>query len=201
MVVLDRRGIGAACAMLGGTAWTLHDALLALRPEGCVADGRATSPVAPRPSEDLAWLVVVAVVLMAVAAGLLADVRRRPGHVLVRIGTGALWTGAALLVLGLVVNAVLPGDSPLWWLHDSDSLGRVVPVVGSLLIGIGVLRTGWMAPWGGITLVIAALVSVPFNAQDDRVLLDVPLGLAWLFLGLLGAARREAPGPTRVAAA
>jgi hypothetical protein len=42
-------------------------------------------------------------------------------------------------------------------------------------------------------LIVAALVSLPFNAQDDRVLLSVPLGLAWLALGISWAIRNKVP--------
>ena len=101
---------------------------------------------------------------------------------------------------GLVVNAVLPGDSPLWWLHDSDSLGRMFPVVGSLMIGIGVLRNGGGVRWAGGLLVVSAVASLPVNVQDDRVLLDLPLGLAWCLLGLLwrsGAGNEDVHHPAQ----
>jgi hypothetical protein len=110
-----------------------------------------------------------------------------------RAGTALLWIGAVLLAAGIIVNAALPGDSPLWWLHDSDSLGRLVPVVGALLTGVGGLRTGGPLRWSGSALIIAALVSLPFNAQDDRVLLSVPLGVAWLALGISWAMRTKVP--------
>ncbi|MCZ2860808.1 hypothetical protein [Blastococcus sp. VKM Ac-2987] len=91
------------------------------------------------------------------------------------------------------MNAALPGDSPLWWLHDTDSLGRLVPVAGALLTGVGGLRAGGSWRWSGSALIVAALVSLPFNAQDDRVLLSVPLGVAWLAWGIWWAMRDEVP--------
>ena len=47
--------------------------------------------------------------------------------------------------------------------------------------------------WSGSALLVAALVSLPFNAPDDRVLLSVPLGLAWLALGISWAMRNKVP--------
>ena len=140
-----------------------------------------------RPSEDLAWLLLPAVVALAVAAG-----RLTLGARLVGAGAVLLWIGAALLAAGIVVNAVLPGDSPLWWLHDTDTLGRLVPVVGFLLAGVGVVGSRFPAGWAGGAVVVAALVAVPFNAQDERALVSVPLGLAWVALGLAWASEERA---------
>lgn len=192
------RDPGALAAVLGGLLWVLHAVLLVSRPEGCVAQGCALSAVPPRPSEDLAWLLLLAVVLLALAAGRPARAEGRAGRGLLLAGSGLMWTGAVLLVVGLGVNAVAAGDSPLWWLHDSDSLGRLLPVAGSMLTGIGMLRMRGPATWAGVALVVAALVAVPFNAQDERVLLDVPLGLAWLSWGWSSATRAGASGPEPV---
>jgi hypothetical protein len=91
------------------------------------------------------------------------------------------------------VNAAPPRDSPLWWLHDTDSLGRLVPFAGARLKGVGGLRAGGPLRWSGSALIVAALVSLPFNAQDDRVLLSVPLGVAWLAFGVSLAMRTKLP--------
>jgi len=112
-----------------------------------------------------------------------------------RVGTGLVLSGAAALSLGLVINAALPGDSPLWWLHDSDSLGRFLPVLGSFAAGTAALRGHWLGRWQGVVLVVTALVSSGFNAQTDRILFTVPLGVAWTAVGVralrLGAAERR----------
>ncbi len=105
-------------------------------------------------------------------------------------------TGAAMLAGGVVANAALAGDSPLWWLHDTDTLGRLVPVAGAFVAGLGVVRSRQPARWVGAVLVVGAVVALPFNAQDDRVLLSIPLGLAWVVTGVWWAVRRtrrEAP--------
>lgn len=87
-----------------------------------------------------------------------------------------------LLALGLVVNASLH-DSPLWWLHDSDTLGRFLPVLGGLLAGMGVLRGRVLPRWAGLALLAGAALSFGFNVQNARVLLVLPLGLAWVGFG------------------
>ncbi|MFD2090728.1 hypothetical protein [Blastococcus deserti] len=173
----------ATAALLGGAVWTVHALVLAGRPTGCVRDACFVAGASSRPSEDLAPVFLLAVVLLAVAATTLGRGDRQRGRGLTRTGALLLWAGAALLVLGLVVNAAIDGDSPLWWLHDTDSLGRLAPVTGSFLVGMGLLWRRSDPSWLGPALAVAALVSVPFNAQDDRVLLNVPLGLVWAVAG------------------
>ena len=192
-------GVGPWLAMVGGGLWAAHAAVLDRRPPGCVgADCWATGR-SHRPSEDLAWLLLLAVVALAVAVGRLAAERRERGRRLLRCGSVLLWTGAALLAGGLVVNAVLPGDSPLWWLHDTDSLGRLVPVAGAFVVGWGIVRSHRPAPWLGALIMAASVVAVPVNAQDHRVLLSVPLGAAWVVTGACWAARRRERDETRLA--
>lgn len=87
------------------------------------------------------------------------------------------------LAVGIVVNGVLVGDSPLWWLHETDSLGRFLPVLGGLAAGIAVLRRSMLPKWIGAVLIVTALLSLGFNAQNHRVLLTLPFGLAWVAAG------------------
>lgn len=191
--MLWRWWAGPALAVFGGATWTFHALWLSARPEGCVQAGCRFPGASNRPSEDLAWLLLLSVVALAVAVNRLAGCPSASGRGALRAGTALLWIGAVLLAAGIVVNAALQGDSPLWWLHDTDSLGRLVPVAGALLTGLGGLRTGGPWRWSGSALIIAALVSLPFNAQDDRVLLSVPLGVAWLAVGISWAMQTKVP--------
>ena len=186
-----RWSAGPALAVFGGATWTLHALWLSARPEGCVGADCRFPGASNRPSEDLAWLLLLSVVALAVAVSRLAGGPSASARGAFRAGTALLWVGAVLLAAGIAVNATLPGDSPLWWLHDTDSLGRLVPVAGALLTGVGGLRAAGPWRWSGSALIVSALVSLPFNAQDDRVLLSVPLGVAWLALGISWAARKN----------
>ena len=188
-----RWSAGPALAVFGGGIWTLHALWLSARPEGCVRADCWLPGASNRPSEDLAWVFLLSVTALAVAVSRLAGGPPASGRGLFRAGAALLWLGAVLLAAGIAVNAALPGDSPLWWLHDTDSLGRLVPVAGALLTGVGGRRAGGPLRWSGSALIAAALVSLPFNAQDDRVLLSVPLGLAWLALGISWAMRNKVP--------
>jgi hypothetical protein len=188
-----RRSAGPALAVFGGAIWTLHALSLSARPEGCVGADCRLPGASNRPSEDLAWLFLLAVVALALAVSRLASGPSASGRRSFRAGTSLLWVGAVLLAAGIAVNAVLTGDSPLWWLHDSDSLGRLVPVAGAVLAGVGGLRAGGPLRWSGSALIVAALVSLLFNVQDERVLLSVPLGVAWLAFGISWAIRGRHP--------
>lgn len=188
---------GPGLAVLGGATWATHAVVLGSRPEGCVAEGCWAPGASNRPSEDLAWLLLSAVVVLTVAVGRLVEEVPRRGRRLITAGKVLMLIGASLLAGGVVANAVLAGNSPLWWLHDTDSLGRLVPVAGAFVAGLGVLRSRQPARWVGAVLVVGSVVALPVNAQDDRVLLSIPLGLAWVVTGGWWAVRRtlrrEAP--------
>ena len=134
-------------------------------------------------------MLLLAVAALAVAVGRLNAERWDRGQRLLRASGVLLWAGAGLLAGGMLVNAALPGDSPLWWLHDTDTLGRLVPVAGAFLGGWGIVQSRRPSPWVGALVVVASVVALPFNAQDDRALLSVPLGLAWVVTGAWWVAR------------
>lgn len=178
----DRRSMVAAFFVAGGVLWVVHALSLATRPRGCVAEGCDVGPAA-RQTEDISWLLLIFVVLVAVATTVLGRRGSYSGLRWVRAGAGLCIAGVVALAIGIVINVALVGDSPLWWLHDSDSLGQFLPVGGALVAGVGVWRGRLLRPWAGLLLILGALVSLGFNAQNERVLLVVPLGLAWAALG------------------
>ncbi len=174
--------VGGVAGVVGGSVWILHAVLLAARPAGCVGAAECGVAGGHRASEDLAWLFLIAVALLGtcmagafLSAGSAAAGRRSPRAAMVLMATGGL-----LVLGGVVVNSVMAGDSPLWWLHDTDTLGRIIPVVASVVAGLAAVRRLWFNRWAGVLLMGAAVASLPFNVQDDRVLLNVPLGGAWV---------------------
>lgn len=176
---------------VGGAAWAVHAVLLALRPAGCIAD-QCNSSGPHRPTEDLLWLFAIAVACIAVGMVIVSDRPSSRGFVFRRAATILTFAGVAAVVLGLVMNAVTREDSPLWWLHDSDSLGRALPVLGSIAAGVAALLGRWLHPLLGILLIMASLACLGFNAQTDRILFAVPLGVAW---GIAGVATLSARRP------
>lgn len=190
-----RERLSAAWWAGGGTLWVVHVGVLAARPEGCIAARcRAGIGSPPRPTEDLLWLFLLSVCALTIGM-LSAPAREGHGRTARRVAIGLALAGVAVLTLGLVMNAALSGDSPLWWLHDSDSMGRFLPVLASLVAGVAALRGQWLGRWQGALLMLGALASFGFNAQTDRILFSLPLGIAWAVAGatnlLVGARRRR----------
>ncbi len=173
----------------------VHTLLLAVRPLGCVGEACFDGVRRHRESEDIAWVLLVSVLLLAlsVATASRQEGRRRP----LRLASLVLLiVGAALLTFGLIVNRGSSDGAVLWWLHDSDTLGRIVPVLGTLVAGIGMLgeRAG---RWLPALFIVAALASLVVNVQDERVLLGLPVGAVWAAFGLhvLLAAGRSSAAP------
>jgi hypothetical protein len=178
-----RDGLSAGCWALGGTIWVVHVAVLNARPEGCIAAACNAAGATIRPTEDLLWLFLLAVSALAIGM-VYAPSKGRAGRTGRRVATGLMFAGAAALTLGLAVNSTITGDSALWWLHDSDSMGRFLPVLGSAIAGVVAWRGQWLERWHGVLLGVTALASLGFNAQTDRILFTLPLGAAWALLGL-----------------
>jgi hypothetical protein len=175
-------GISAISAVLGGSLWAVHAILLAMRPLGCVGQACFEGFRGHRDSEDIAWVLLVSVLLLALSVG---AAPRRDGRIRpVLVAPFVLLTlGAALLTLGIIVNRGSSDGSALWWLHDSDTLGRIVPVLGTLIAGIAMLRDG-TPRWLAALFLVAAAASFGVNVQDERALLGVPVGVAWAAFGV-----------------
>lgn len=156
--------------------------LLSVRPVGCVGEACFEVGRGHRESEDLAWLLLSSVLLLALGTGLAGRQRggaRTPWRMTAFV---LLLVGAVLLVVGLFMNASSPAGSPLWWLHDSDTLGRILPVAGTMAAGVS-MATIPGARWLAFLLIGSALLGLGFNAQDERTLLSIPVGLAWVAYG------------------
>ncbi len=61
--------------------------------------------------------------------------------------------------------------------------GIVAVIAGLVGVGFAVLRAGLVPRPVGALLVAGAAVMLGFNEQDERVLLALPLGVAWMALG------------------
>lgn len=169
---LRLRALGGLAGVAGAGTLALHAVLLAVRPPGCVGAGCAGG-VPHRPSEDLAWMLLAALVLLTFALA----VNGRPLRGWWLGAVAALATAVALLAVGMVINGGSSTGSALWWLHDTDTLPRLLVVLGTASAGAAVLRVG-EPRWLGASIVAAAVLALPFNIQDWRVLLDLPLAAA-----------------------
>lgn len=166
------RSAGGWAGVAGSGALALHALLIAARPVGCVAEA-CDGSVPHRPSEDLAWLFLLAMALLTVALAL----GREPLRGWRAAALAAFAAATALLAVGMVVNGGSSAGSALWWLHDTDTLPRFLAVLGTGSVGVAALRSD-EPRWVGGALLAAALLALPFNIQDWRVLLNLPLAAA-----------------------
>jgi hypothetical protein len=181
--------VPAVAGISGAVIMAVHAVLIAVRPEGCV--GQACSGgAAHRGSEDISWLFLIAVALLAFAV---AGSRTLPRWGRIATAT-TLAVGAILLGIGLAINRGSSYGNPLWWLVDSDTLGRFVPLIATGIAGVAVLRSPVPRAWVAYLLLAAFVIGLPFNIQDWRVLLNLPMAAAWavLFAVTLASARRSA---------
>lgn len=106
--------------------------------------------------------------------------------------------GFQVALLGLVMNLVgNVGDywlgeevlhQPLWGMSFAIGtlLGTLIYIVGSVLLGIAILRTPVLPRWSGWVLIIAPTLGIVLGLWQVRHLpsaLVLPVGLGWLLVG------------------
>lgn len=120
-------------------------------------------------------------------------------------GSAVLIAVAAALVTGwtaVTVARTLPDGRPLMWKAGVAILvgaiamvfpwpivfiGYFVTLLGLLVFGLAGAAGGF-GP-SGLLLAIGALLAFNFNTEDERALLMIPLGLAWILVGTVLAVR------------
>lgn len=174
-----------AAGMLGGILWIGSAISTALKPIGCVADACYQPGRSMRESSALDGLLFIAALLliMAGATGLL--MRARATGRFGRMGRTALVvaaTGITMIVgAGLAQEIFFAGDFPLMPFFVIP--GVLALIAGFALTGIHIIRTSALPRWAGAALTVGALAMLVFNDQDARVLMGIPLGLAWIAVG------------------
>ena len=170
-------------AMLGGALWVIGTLVHASKPRGCIAEECAFRPM--RETGALAGILTLLSVLLFVAGavGLLALVRSggRFGK-LGNAGTIVGAVGAAVLAIATLVQAIFfGGDFPL--MPHFVIPGLLAMVVGFVLVGITILRSGVLPRWAAVLVIAGALGMLGANEQTARVLLMIPFGVAWVAVG------------------
>lgn len=177
------RGAGLA-GVVGGLLWVISTAIHASRPVGCV--GAECAGRAMREAGAVEGvLALAALVLFAVAAAALITLVRRAGRfgTLGMTGTVLAGTGVGLLITGGLIQELLyDGDLPFMPFFVGP--GVVALTVGLVLLAVTVLRSGVLPGWAGGALVIGALSLLLSNEQTATAWLAVPLGLAWVAVGI-----------------
>lgn len=179
-----------ASAMLGGALWVVGAFLHSLEPTGCI--GLECDTRAMRNTTGIVALAgfAASVLLMVGVVGLML-LAWRSGHY-----TKLATTGMILVAIGLVTMLTAGLIQALFFSGDFPGMPYIVIpallglVVGLLLIGIFILRSGVLPRWLGIFFIVASGALVAGNEQTAAVLLFIPVGLAMMAAGYLMWAQR-----------
>ena len=173
---------GGLGSMIGGLLWAAWSVLVASKPEGCIGSECDLPNSTTRGYSDLVPLLAVA--LLLIAAGVVGMViRARSAGYFGRLGRWGLATavtGAALLAASVIVQSILfDGDFPLM---PAFVIPGVLALVAGLLLFAGAILQ--VVPrWTAALLIMGALALLGANDQNERILLAVPFGLAWIAIG------------------
>lgn len=169
-------------AMLGGALWVMWAIMVARKPEGCIGSECDLPGKSVRGYGDLVLLLAVAVLAIAVGVtGLVLHIRSvgRFGR-LGRWGLSLGVTGTITLAAAVMIQSMLyDGDFPHMPLVVIPA--GLTMALGFLLFSLAILRL--MPRWVGALLIVGTLALVGVNDQDERILLSIPFGLAWIIIG------------------
>jgi hypothetical protein len=159
--------LDAVLAVLAGALWVAT---------GLAFQGSSVDPDLGYKDTELALLLGIAGALVAGLTALVVSFALPGRHLVASISSIAVVIGALAMVLPWPVVA----------------LGFYTTTLGVLVFGL----VAWprVGP-AGVLLALAALVALGFNTEDERALLLVPLGAAWILVGVFLAVRRA---PARV---
>jgi hypothetical protein len=198
-------------ALVGGTLWALLPVVFTLAPIEDTARGTLSFLAVA-----IAYWAVGILSLLLLLVGL-SGLRGALGGTTGRLGTTGLAVSGLALVAMLLGNGTemttltfTGAESDLG--HSVFLVGFLVLVVGSLLLGIALLRSrpAVLVRWAGAVLVamlplgvgLAVLGGILFPTTDAGfwAALTVPYGVAWILLGRFHAVPRTMPAgdPARV---
>ncbi len=173
--------------MLGGTLWAAWAISHALQPIGCVAEECNLAGRSMREGSSLGSVLQVgaAVALAAGIFGLVSYVRSvgRFGRIgslgLVASAAGIVTVIAASLVQSLVYN------NDFWAMPYFVIPAALALVIGCVLLGVAILRSGVLPRWVAALLIIGTLAMLGMNEQNTLVLMAIPFGVAWAVIGYI----------------
>ena len=165
--------------------WAAWAIVHALQPMGCVADECDLPGRSLREGSPLSSALLIAAVL-ALAAGVFGLVRHaralgRFGRI-GRVGLAASDTGVVTVIIASLVQGIFfNGD--FWAMPYLVIPAGLALVIGCLLLGMAILRSGVLPRWVAALVIIGALVLLGMNEQNTQVLLAIPFGVAWVAVG------------------
>ncbi len=187
-------------AMLGGALLIVWASVVASKPRGCIAEECAYRPMREFGAFDSILSLLALLLLVVGVVGVV--IRTREAGRFGRLGSMGLIMGAcggALVLTSNLVQAIFfGGDFPL--MPYLFIPGVLALVAGFLLLGIVILRAKVMPNWVAVLLILGTLAMFGMNMETARVLLTIPLGVAWVGVGYVFWSGRgtAAQQPSRV---
>jgi len=183
--------------MLGGAFWVAWAIVHALQPMGCVGDECYLPGRSMRGGSALgSALQITAVLALATGVwGLVSRARTMGGFGrLGSVGLIAITAGVVTVVIaGLVQGIFYNGD--FWAMPYFVIPAALALVVGFVLLGVAILRSGVLPRWVAVLLIIATLTMLGMNEQNTWVLMAIPFGVTWAVIGyVLWSGRGERRG-------
>ncbi len=171
--------------MLGGALWAAWAIVHALQPMGCVADECDLPGRSMREGSPLSSALLIAAVL-ALAAGVFGLVRHaralgRFGRI-GRVGLAASGTGVVTVIIASLVQGIF-FNNDFWAMPYLVIPAALALVIGCVLLGVAILRSGVLPRWAAALVIIGALALLGMNEQNAQVLLAIPFGIAWVAVG------------------
>lgn len=185
--------LSGVAAILAGLLLALATVLHSLQPRGCLGVECESRPMRTT-TGTVTVLGALAALLIVLAVVGLTIIARRSGRSrgLANAGLIAAVAGFGILLVSLVVQAVFyDGDLPLMPFFVIPGILGVV--IGFVLVGAFIFRSGLLPRWLGIVLAVSAVLLLGANGETTAVLLAVPFGLAVSILGffVLGVGGRQ----------
>ena len=162
-----RAWLGTALALIAGVLWAAG---------GIAFAGSTVDPNLGYKRTDAAVLLAVAGAFVAGLTALVVTLGLPGRH---RIASAS-----AKIIIGGSLAMLLP------W--PMVALGFFTTILGGSMFGVAALsRLGG----SGILLCVASVLAFGFNTEDQRALFLIPLGSAWILVGILLAVRRVPDPP------
>ncbi len=186
--------------MLGGALWAAWAIVHAFQPIGCVGDECSLPGRSTREGSPLGHALLIAAVLALVVGvvGLVSHARAlgRFGRI-GGVGLVAGGAGIVTLIMASLVQAIFFNND--FWAMPYFVIPAVLAlVIGCVLLGVAILRSGVLPRWAAALLIIGTLALLGMNEENTQVLLAIPFGVAWAMIGYVlwsqHGGMRTAPG-------
>ncbi|MCK0113265.1 hypothetical protein MWU75_14040 [Ornithinimicrobium sp. F0845] len=175
-------------AVVSGVSWSAAAVSHNLQPQGCVAEGCASSVMRGSTALTGMLLAVAGLMLVVSVSGLLLMTRRASQRgPLVWTAVTSLGVGVACFLAAGVVSGFVDADWSGMPLLVAP--GIVFLVLGLLMVATIVWRARVLPHQVSVAILVTALLLPLANEQTSLVLLAVPFGLAWAGTGVYLLAR------------